>query len=65
MSMVRNVVGSVDTHADAHVAAALGSNGGVLGVESFPADQAGFEDLLGWLVWFGPVSLAGVEGTGS
>ncbi len=65
MSMVRNVVGGVDTHADAHVAAALDSNGGVLGVESFPADEAGFGDLLGWLVGFGPVSLVGVEGTGS
>jgi transposase len=65
MSMVRTVVGGVDTHADAHVAAALDSNGGVLGVESFPADEAGFEDLLGWLVGFGSVSLVGVEGTGS
>ncbi len=65
MSMVRNVVGGVDTHADAHVAAALDSNGGVLGVESFPADQTGFEELLGWLVGFGAVSLVGVEGTGS
>ena len=65
MSMVRTVVGGVDTHADAHVAAALDSNGGVLGVESFPADEAGFEDLLGWLVGFGAVSLVGVEGTGS
>ena len=65
MSMVRTVVGGVDTHADAHVAAALDANGGVLGVESFPADEAGFEDLLGWLVGFGPVSLVGVEGTGS
>jgi transposase len=41
------------------------SNGGLLGVESFPADEAGFEDLFGWLVGFGPVSLVGVEGTGS
>ena len=65
MSMVRTVVGGVDTHADAHVAAALDSNGGVLGIESFPADEAGFEELLGWLVGFGPVSLVGVEGTGS
>jgi transposase len=65
MSMVRTVVGGVDTHADAHVAAALDANGGVLGVESFPADEAGFEDLLGWLVGFGRVSLVGVEGTGS
>jgi len=65
MLMVKSVVGGVDTHADAHVAAALDSNGGVLGVESFPADQAGFEELLGWLVGFGAVSLVGVEGTGS
>ena len=40
MLMVKSVVGGVDTHADAHVAAALDSNGGVLGVESFPADGA-------------------------
>ena len=65
MSMVRSVVGGVDTHADAHVAAALDSNGGVLGVESFSADEAGFAALLGWLVGFGAVSLVGVEGTGS
>ncbi len=55
----------MDTHADAHVAAALDCNGGVLGVELFPADEAGFEDLLGWLVGFGVVPLVGVEGTGS
>jgi transposase len=65
MLMVRNVVGGVDTHADAHVAAVVDSNGGLLGVESFPADEAGFKDLFGWLVGFGPVSLVGVEGTGS
>ena len=65
MSMIRNVVGGVDTHADTHVAAAVDMNGGVLGVESFPADEAGFEDLFGWLVGFGAVSLVGVEGTGS
>jgi transposase len=65
MSMVRSVVGGVDTHADAHVAAAIDSNGGVLGVEAFPADEAGFEDLLGWLIGFGAVTVVGVEGTGS
>ena len=62
MSMVRSVVGGVDTHADWHVAAAVDGNGGI---ESFPVDEAGFEELLGWLVGFGPVSLVGVEGTGS
>ena len=65
MSMVRNVVGGVDTHADTHVVAAVDSNGGVLGIESFPADNAGFEALLGWLVSFGPLDKVGVEGTGS
>jgi transposase len=47
------------------VAAAIDDNGGLLGVESFPADQAGYEALLGWLVGFGEVEQVGVEGTGS
>ncbi|MEA2000759.1 MAG: IS110 family transposase [Actinomycetota bacterium] len=59
------VTGGVDTHADNHMAAAVDSNGGLLGIESFPADQSGFEDLLVWLVGFGPVKQIGVEGTGS
>jgi hypothetical protein len=33
----RPVTGGVDTHLDTHVVAALDANGGVLGVESFPA----------------------------
>ena len=63
--MVRSVVGGVDTHADFHVAATVDHNGGLLGIESFPADLAGFEDLLGWLATFGEVEQVGVEGTGS
>ncbi len=59
------VTGGVDTHADVHVAAAIDRNGGLLGVESFPADRAGYEELLGWLVGFGEVKQIGVEGTGS
>ena len=59
------VTGGVDTHADTHVAAAIDHNGGLLGVESFPADQTGFDELLVWLVGFGPVVQVGVEGTGS
>jgi len=65
MSMVSSVVGGVDTHADVHVIAAIDGNGGVLGIESFPADAAGFEALAGWLVGFGSVMRVGVEGTGS
>jgi transposase len=59
------IVGGVDTHADTHVAAAVDSSGGVLGIESFPADHAGFEALLGWLASHGEIDRVGVEGTGS
>ncbi len=65
MSMVRSVVGGVDTHADTHVAAVVDTNGGLLGIESFPADESGFEALLGWLTSHGEVKMVGVEGTGS
>ncbi len=65
MSMVRNVVGGVDRHADFHVAAAVDHNGGLLGVESFPVSGAGFEELVGWLASFGEVTRVGIEGTGS
>ena len=61
MSMVSGVVGGVDTHADVHVAAAVDRNGGVLGIEPFPADAGGYESLAGWLVGFGAV-LAGWGG---
>jgi transposase len=65
MSMVRMIVGGVDTHADTHVAAVIDANGGVLGVGSFPADESGFEALLGWLGSHGEIQVVGVEGTGS
>jgi len=63
--MVRIITGGVDTHADQHVAAAIDHNGGVLGTESFPADVAGYEALLAWLVGHGEIDRVGVEGTGS
>ncbi|NNG15121.1 MAG: transposase, partial [Gemmatimonadales bacterium] len=59
------ITGGVDTHADIHVAAAVDHNGGLLGVESFPADLAGYGALLSWLTEFGPIIRIGVEGTGS
>jgi transposase len=61
----RAVTGGVDTHADAHVAAALDGIGGLLGVQEFPSSPAGYARLLAWLGSFGPVCLVGVEGTGS
>jgi len=64
MSIV-GVTGGVDTHADVHVAAAIDHNGGVLGIESFPTNEAGYENLVGWIASFGPIERVGVEGTGS
>ena len=61
----RAITGGVDTHADAHVAAALDGIGGLLGVQEFPTTPAGYARLLAWLAGFGPVCLVGVEGTGS
>jgi transposase len=61
----RAVTGGVDTHADTHVAAALDSIGGLLGVEEFPVSAVGYARLLGWLSGFGTVCLVGIEGTGS
>jgi transposase len=61
----RAITGGVDTHADAHVAAALDPIGGLLGVQEFPATAAGYAGLPGWLAGFGTVALVGIEGTGS
>lgn len=65
MSMVSGVVGGVDTHADVHVAAAIDTNGGLLGIESFPTHADGYRRLERWLSTFGPIIKVGVEGTGS
>src|SRR5437762_9662736 len=61
----RAVTGGVDTHADVHVAAALDSIGGLLGVQEFPATPGGYAGLLEGLGGFGAVCLVGIEGTGS
>ncbi len=59
------VIGGVDTHADAHVAAAITSTGGVLGTQSLPTTVAGYRQPLAWLQSFGSLDRVGVEGTGS
>jgi transposase len=61
----RALTGGVDTHADVHVAAVIDPDGGLLGVESFTTDLAGYKDLSGWMCAFGTIGLVGVEGTGS
>ncbi len=61
----RALTGGVDTHADVHVAAVIDPEGGLLGVESFATDLAGYKLLSGWMCAFGEIALVGVEGTGS
>lgn len=62
----RRVTGGVDTHSDVHVAAVLDSaTGRLLGVESFPADTAGYAALHAWVGSFGTVDAVGVESTGA
>lgn len=59
------VFGGVDTHKDAHVAAAVDAAGRLLGTAEFSADTHGYRQCLDWLESFGPVARVGVEGTGS
>ena len=55
----------VDTHADAHVAAVIDPLGRHVGQASFDTTVSGFTALLGWATTFGPITVAGVEGTGA
>ena len=69
MTIVENptitVTGGIDTHSEFHVAAAIDTNGGVLGVETFDTTTHGYRELVAWLAGFGAIRLVGVEGTGS
>jgi transposase len=55
----------VDTHKDTHVAAAFDSLGRLLDTAAFPANGSGYDELFEWASRFGPVVVAGVEGTNS
>lgn len=59
------VIGGVDTHKDAHVAAALDGLGRLLGTASFPTTRNGYRRLLAWLQGHGDIAAVGVEGCGS
>jgi transposase len=61
----RGVTIGIDTHADFHVAAALDELGRVRNTETFAASPVGNDGLLAWADQFGPISAAGIEGTGS
>ena len=58
------VIGGVDTHKDLHVAAVVDGSDRVLGSRAFPANRAGYRDLLAWMGGFGRIERVGVEGTG-
>jgi transposase len=55
----------VDTHSDTHVGVALDRMGRHLGVLAVPNNEAGYDELVGWVLGFGDLAVAGVEGTGS
>ncbi|MCW2573607.1 MAG: Transposase [Frankiales bacterium] len=65
MTTMPRITAGVDTHLDTHVVAALDPIGGLLGVQSFTADRAGYRAALRWLESFGEIGRVGVEGTGS
>ncbi|MFD5514193.1 transposase [Streptomyces sp. NPDC127051] len=57
------ITGGVDTHKDAHTAAALDSAGRELGDRQFPSAPVGYRALLAWLNSLGALVLVGIEGT--
>ena len=59
------VSGGVDTHRDTHTAAAIDTAGRRLGHRQFPANPAGYRQLLAWLRSLGTLRIVGVEGTGA
>ncbi len=58
------IAGGVDTHQDTHTAAVVDTAGRPLDERQFPANPAGYRQLLAWLRGFGTLLVVGVEGTG-
>ncbi len=59
------VVIGVDTHKHVHVAAALSDIGSVIETRRFPADAAGYQELIAWAKGLGHLLTFAIEGTGS
>jgi len=59
------VIGGVDTHKHTHYAAAVDDQGRLLGHREFPANDGGYQRLLGWMRSHGQIAAIGVESTGS
>lgn len=65
MNEDRPIVAGVDTHADTHYAAVISATGEQLGAAEFPATDAGYRALAGYITCHGPLRRVGVEGTSS
>jgi transposase len=65
MPTQQELVLGVDTHKDTNVAVVVDRLGRRLAVSSFPATDAGNQQLWRWASTFGTITDAGVEGTGS
>ena len=61
----RPIVAGVDTHKDTHYAAVISVTGEHLAAAEFPATQAGYQALQGFITCHGVLVRAGVEGTNS
>src|SRR3954465_10580735 len=59
------VVIGVDTHSQTHDVTVLAVDGRWLGARAFPADTAGYRELLSFAASFGGVTRAGIELTGA
>ena len=65
MTDQKPVVAGVDAHTDEHHVAALDLQGRLLGAAAFPANAAGYRQLIGWLRSQGELVRVGVESTGA
>lgn len=59
-----SIILGVDTHLDIHVGAVLSYDGKLYVTIVIQTYQAGYEELFDWVLTFGSVERAGIEGTG-
>lgn len=59
------VYAGVDTHKEVHHAAVIDHLGRPIADHAFPADPAGYRQLLAWITGCGLVAVVGIEGTGT
>ncbi|MCA4135701.1 IS110 family transposase, partial [Arthrobacter sp. M4] len=60
-----NVIAGIDTHADTHHVALITDTGRHLAAREFPAAGPGYQGIIDFIIGYGHLLAAGVEGTGS